>query len=106
MIGLTAGGILNLILDPVFIFACDMGISGAALATVLSQLVSFCLLFQRSWSIRGTVPIRPKNFTNRRRNTTGLFSTADCLPCAVSLSQRRGDGLHEYRGRRHSVTRR
>ena len=45
MIGLTAGGVLNLILDPVFIFVCDMGISGAALATILSQLVSFCLLF-------------------------------------------------------------
>ncbi len=36
------GAVLNLILDPVFIFWLDMGVAGAALATVLSQIVS-CL---------------------------------------------------------------
>lgn len=44
MVGLTTGGILNIILDPVFIFAFDMGIAGAGLATALSQYVSFCIL--------------------------------------------------------------
>ncbi len=44
MIGITSGGILNMILDPVFIFGFDMGIAGAAWATILSQLVSFLLL--------------------------------------------------------------
>ena len=44
MIGLTTGGILNILLDPLFIFVFDMGIAGAALATALSQCVSFCLL--------------------------------------------------------------
>ena len=44
MIGLTTGGILNIILDPIFIFAFDMGIAGAGLATALSQYVSFCIL--------------------------------------------------------------
>lgn len=34
------GAVLNLILDPVFIFVLDMGVSGAALATILSQIVS------------------------------------------------------------------
>ena len=34
------GALLNLILDPVFIFGFDMGVSGAALATILSQLIS------------------------------------------------------------------
>lgn len=34
------GAVLNLILDPIFIFVLGMGVSGAALATVLSQLVS------------------------------------------------------------------
>lgn len=45
MIGLMVGGVLNILLDPLFIFVFDMGISGAALATILSQLVSFCLLY-------------------------------------------------------------
>lgn len=44
MIGITAGGILNVILDPIFIFTFHMGIGGAALATALSQLVSFLIL--------------------------------------------------------------
>lgn len=44
MIGLTAGGLLNIVLDPLFIFKLDMGISGAAVATLLSQLTSFIIL--------------------------------------------------------------
>lgn len=44
MIGLTAGGILNIILDPIFIFSFDMGTAGAAIATLISQAVSFVLL--------------------------------------------------------------
>lgn len=47
MVGLTAGGVLNMALDPLFIFVFDMGIAGAALATIVSQAVSFgILLFQ------------------------------------------------------------
>ena len=42
MVGITAGGILNIVLDPILIFALDMGTAGAALATALSQVVSFC----------------------------------------------------------------
>lgn len=45
MIGLTTGGILNILLDPLFIFTFDMGISGAGFATALSQLISFMILF-------------------------------------------------------------
>ena len=44
MIALTSGGILNIILDPIFIFVMKMGISGAAIATLISQFVSFCIL--------------------------------------------------------------
>ncbi len=44
MIGLTTGGILNLAFDPLFIFTFDMGISGAGLATALSQYISFFIL--------------------------------------------------------------
>ena len=44
MLGICSGGILNMLLDPLFIFKFDMGISGAALATILSQLFSFVIL--------------------------------------------------------------
>lgn len=44
MIGITAGGILNIILDPIFIFGLNFGIAGAAMATIFSQTISFILL--------------------------------------------------------------
>lgn len=44
MWGLCSGGILNVILDPIFIFKFHMGISGAAIATLISQCVSFLIL--------------------------------------------------------------
>ena len=46
MIGITSGALLNVLLDPIFIFGLDMGVAGAALATSLSQMVSFFLLLQ------------------------------------------------------------
>ena len=45
MIGIGIGGIINIFLDPLFIFTFSMGIDGAALATIISQFISFCLLF-------------------------------------------------------------
>ncbi|MCL1828238.1 MAG: MATE family efflux transporter [Oscillospiraceae bacterium] len=42
---LASGAVLNMILDPIFIFALKMGIAGAAYATVISQIVSFFIAF-------------------------------------------------------------
>jgi putative MATE family efflux protein len=44
MIGIATGGILNCGLDPLFIFTFKMGIAGAAIATALSQGISFVIL--------------------------------------------------------------
>lgn len=44
MIGLTTGGILNMVLDPLLIFGLHLGIAGAAIATGLSQLISWSIL--------------------------------------------------------------
>ena len=44
MIGLTIGAVTNIFLDPLFMFVLNMGIKGAALATIISQLLSFGLL--------------------------------------------------------------
>ena len=40
MCALMAGAVLNVVLDPVFIYALDLGVAGAAIATALSQIVS------------------------------------------------------------------
>ena len=44
MVGIVSGAILNIALDPLFIFVFDMGVSGASLATAISQLFSWTLL--------------------------------------------------------------
>ncbi len=44
MLGIGIGGLMNIALDPVFIFAMDMGVAGAALATAISQSVGFVIL--------------------------------------------------------------
>lgn len=45
MVGISIGGIINIILDPIFIFSFKLGISGAAIATATSQFISFIILF-------------------------------------------------------------
>lgn len=60
MIGVGTGAVLNILLDPILIFGFRMGISGAALATVLSQLISFFLLLA-GVRFSGCIPIRLKN---------------------------------------------
>lgn len=62
MVGIVAGAALNIILDPVLIFVCGMGVAGAALATVVSQIVSFSLLYIVSRK-GGNIRVRFKNFT-------------------------------------------
>ena len=44
MVGMGFGGILNCVLDPIFIFGLDMGVAGASLATAISKWVSFIIL--------------------------------------------------------------
>ena len=46
MASVLIGAALNIVLDPVFIFALDMGVAGAALATVISQAVSAVWILQ------------------------------------------------------------
>ena len=44
MVGITAGAVLNIALDPILIFNCHMGVAGAGVATIISQFVSFVIL--------------------------------------------------------------
>lgn len=44
MIGIVSGAVLNIALDPILIFSCHLGIAGAAMATTISQYISFFIL--------------------------------------------------------------
>jgi putative efflux protein, MATE family len=61
MIGMTSGAVLNIILDPILIFGFDMGVAGAGLATMISQLVS-CLLLLAGCTKGENIRIRLSNF--------------------------------------------
>ena len=61
MIGIVSGAVLNMVLDPVLILACNLGIAGAAMATTISQYVSFVLLLIMIRS-GGNMQIRFRNF--------------------------------------------
>ena len=74
MLTVSIGAILNVVLDPVFIFALHLGTSGAAIATVLSQFVSAVLVLwylRRRCELRLTVH-RPRDFGTVARNITSL----------------------------------
>lgn len=62
MIGITFGAVLNVGLDPLFIFVFDMGVAGAAWATILSQFVSFCLLIAGTFR-GGNLKLNLRNFS-------------------------------------------
>ena len=48
MVGIVSGAIVNVLLDPLFIFVLNMGVTGAAWATTISQICSFCFLLGMS----------------------------------------------------------
>ena len=72
MIGVTTGAILNIILDPVLIFLFDMGIAGAALATIFSQFISFVILLI-GIRISGCIPIRICNIRLSKERLGEIF---------------------------------
>ena len=57
MLSVMLGAVLNIVLDPVFIFALDMGVRGAAIATVISQAASAAFVIRFLFGKRVQVPI-------------------------------------------------
>ena len=64
MVGIVTGAVINIALDPLLIFTFQMGIMGAAVATVLSQIISFFILWAESRK-GGNIVIRFQNFMGK-----------------------------------------
>lgn len=62
MIGLTAGAVINMILDPILIFSLNLGVAGASIATCISQIISWIILLLVTTK-KGNVHIRFSNFS-------------------------------------------
>ena len=55
------GAVINIILDPIFIFGCHMGVRGAALATIISQACSCIWVLSFLFGTRSTLRIKKQN---------------------------------------------
>ena len=92
MISTLAGAVLNIILDPIIIFECKWGMMGAAVATVLGQIVS---------GARGVVPLPHEDRQAGKGRLPParkpLYPDADARHHELSLADqpRRGDGGHQ-----------
>ena len=73
MVGITTGGILNLVLDPLLIFGFGLGTSGAAIATAISQFVSFTILLIMTNTKDAAISIHPRNFRPTARMYGRIF---------------------------------
>lgn len=68
------GAVLNIILDPIFIFAFGLGVRGAALATILSQLVSCIWVLKFLTSARSILRIRLSMMKPDMRQIFGIMA--------------------------------
>ena len=74
MVGMGFGGILNCVLDPIFIFGFDMGVAGASLATAISKVVSFAILIFPYITKRSLLHLSIKNFKPSREIISEIVS--------------------------------
>lgn len=75
MIGLTIGGIFNMILDPFFIFTCHLGIAGAGLSTALCQYLSAFILITPFLTNKTVTKIHPKYITHDIKDVMNIVIT-------------------------------
>jgi putative MATE family efflux protein len=100
MIGMLVGTIMNIILDPIFIFTFDMGVVGAAVATVISNAVSVAyfiwLIVRKGYPLS----ISPKHFKPDKKIVMGVLGIgvpATLRELLMSASQM----VFNYFGARH-----
>ena len=102
MCSVLIGAILNIVLDPVFIFVFDMGVRGAALATILSQAVSAAWVVLFLCSARSGLRIRRRNMRLQKAvvsRITGLGVAPFIMQSTESLvTVVLNSGLQRYGG--------
>ncbi len=102
MCSVVIGAVMNIVLDPVFIFVFDMGVRGAAIATVLSQAVSALWVVGYLCSRRSGLRIRAANLRPRRkviRQVAGLGMAPFIMQSTESLvTVVLNSGLQRYGG--------
>lgn len=73
MLSIIIGAVTNIILDPIFIFGFDMGVRGAALATIISQAISATWVLHFLFGKKVLIPIQMRNIRIRKDITKEIF---------------------------------
>lgn len=107
MLSIIIGAITNIVLDPIFIFAFDMGVAGAALATIISQTISAVWVLRFLFGKKVTVPLQIKNVRIKKTVTKDILrlgtsnfimAGTNCLVQVVCNSTLQGYGGDIYVG--------
>ena len=77
MISMLVGAIVNTILDPIFIFSLHMGMTGAALATILGQIVSFCISLRYMFHFK-TIHLKRCSFRITASHVANIMKLGAC----------------------------
>lgn len=90
MMTMLIGALINIIFDPIFIFTCNMGVMGAALATTLSQICSFIFTLFVLFSKKSQVRITFKGYSMKTLRSILLLglspfviAATDSIVCIV-----------------------
>ncbi len=101
MITVSIGAILNIILDPIFIFVFDMGVRGAAVATVISQFASALWTFSFLTGKKTIIKLSKDNFKlefKRIRKICGLGLSGFTMAITNSAVQMAGNSSLSIHG--------
>ena len=99
MVGMGFGGILNCVLDPIFIFGLNMGVAGASLATAISKLVSFSILIFPYLTRHSLLHLSIRNFHCTKKiiteivsvGSSSMFRTGLAVVAAIMLNDLAGN---------------
>ena len=86
MIGLCTGGLLNIALDPLLIFRFGMGTAGAAVATLASQCVGFCILLSMFLFRRSITSLHPRSIARDAHTYWEIFCVGFPSFCRQGLA--------------------
>ena len=73
MCALLTGAVLNIALDPLFIYVFDLGVAGAAIATAISQIVSTCVYLTYIFRKKSVFHFRVKDCTYTKETMSEIF---------------------------------
>jgi hypothetical protein len=99
LVGISNGAVINIALDPLFIFTLGFGTGGAAIATVLSQAIGFCILGSHYVTGLAVLRLKPAFATFHGRGSCAKSCGSAPPRLAAGHGERRDGGAQHRRGR-------